>query len=206
MKTKVKICGIKTLEAAKISITAGADFLGFNFVPTSKRYIKPEQAKKISDRFGLNNIRLVGVFQDEKSEVINKLIDYLKLDLVQLHGDESPEYLGSIKNAKIIKTLSLPANFDVKKIIKIMRNYKADYFLLDREVQGKGEMLNLEKVHQLTSLFPIILAGGLTASNVGNIVRLTKPYAVDVAAGVETNGIKDKEKIINFTKAVKKYD
>ncbi|MBI4990805.1 phosphoribosylanthranilate isomerase [Candidatus Gottesmanbacteria bacterium] len=215
MKTKVKICGIKTIEAAQAALDAGADFLGFNFVPPSKRFIKPEIVKKISSRLRdvpdgaslrSNNIKIVGVFQNEKIDVINKIINYLKLDYVQLHGNESPKYIDRIENAGIIKTFSLPSEFDVEKTIEQMKKYKVDYFLLDREKQGKGELLNLNKVCKLTDLFPIILSGGLTGENVSEIVKETEPNAIDVASGVEINGVKDLELIKQFIKNAKNYD
>ena len=205
MKVKVKICGIKTIEAAQAASDAGADFLGLNFVPSSKRYIRPEKAKEIIDNLS-GAAAKVGVFMDADISEINKLIDYLKLQYVQLHGNESARYSKLIYNAKIIKTLSLPFDFDVEEATNKIRRYKADYFLLDREIQGKGELLNPDKVRKLTSTFPIILAGGLTVGNVGGFVRLTKPKAVDAAGGVETNGVKDKEKIIKFIKEAKSYD
>lgn len=195
---KVKICGIQTLEAARASIDAGADFLGFNFVPISQRYINPEIAKKICSRLRLSNIKIVGVFQNEKMDVVNKLINYLKLDYVQLHGDESPKYIGSIQEAGIIKTFSLPFDFNVEETIKKMKNYDVDYLLLDREEQGRGKVLNLNKVRELTLIFPIILAGGLTIDNIQKTIGIVEPFAVDVAGGVESDGIKDGFKIKEF--------
>lgn len=209
MRVKVKICGIKTIEAAQAAFGAGADFLGFNFVPTSKRYIKPELAKKINIESGLamtDRPKIVGIFQNEKIDVVNKLIEYLKLDFVQLHGNESPDYIDKIKDRGVIKTFSLPLDFDVAKTIEEMKNYKADYFLLDRKVQGEGEILNIDKVRELTSIFPIIFGGGLTVENVRKLVRVSKPQVVDVAGGVETDGVKDLEKIKKFIEIAKKYD
>lgn len=205
MKVKVKICGIKTLEAAKNSIPAGADFLGFNFVPVSKRYIRPAEAKKIIDELP-KSVMKVGVFRDTDISEINNLINFLGLDYVQLHGNKSREYLDLIKGARIIKTLSLFSDFDIEETKKKMKKYDVDYYLLDREVQGRGELLNPERVRELTSLFPIILAGGLIVDNVADYIHLTKPIAVDVAGGVETNGEKDREKIIKFVKEAKQYD
>lgn len=203
---KVKICGIKTIEDAKAAYDAGADFLGFNFVPISKRYIKPETAEEIISHLRYKNIRFVGVFQNEKLDKVNKLINFLGLDYVQLHRDESMEYVNQIENTKVIRTITLPTDFDVKEIINKMKKYKVDYFLLDRKVQGVGESLNPDKVRQLTSNFPIILAGGLTTENVASYVRLTKPQIVDVAGGIETDGAKDLNKIKKFIINSKKYE
>jgi len=202
MKIKVKICGIKTYGEAQAAFKAGADFLGFNFVPTSKRYINQFKAKAIIDKL-CRSAKIVGVFQNERIGRVRELINLLQLDFVQLHGDESPEYISSIRGAGVIKTISLPADFDVEETIERMRKYKAHYFLLDRKRQGRGELLNPAKVRELTSVFPVILGGGLTAENVVGIIQIANPHAVDVAGGVETAGVKDKEKIIQFIKIVR---
>lgn len=236
MKVKVKICGIKNYEMVKTAVDAGADFLGFNFVSTSKRFIEPERAREIIDvlnnylchcgsqtkqsllinrdrhvpiKSGLamtNRVKVVGVFQNEKIDDVNKLINDLKLDYVQLHGSESPDYTSRINNARVIKTFSLPFDFNTEVTINKMKKYKADYFLLDREKQGEGTLLNPDKVCQLTVYLPIILAGGLTVENVGKLVRLVHPQGVDVAGGVETNGEKNSEKIYQFIKNAKQYE
>ena len=205
MKAKVKICGIKTIEAAQAAFDAGVDFLGFKFVPASKRLISAETAKLIIDELP-KGIFKVGVFMNADIVDINNLINILKLDYVQLHGSEQAEYLSLIKGAKIIKTFSLSADFDVAKTLEKMKKYKVDYFLLDREKQGKGELLNLDKVCKLATTFPIILSGGLTSENVKEAVRVAQPYAVDVATGVETEGKKDIEKIKKFIREVKQYE
>lgn len=200
---KVKICGIKSYIEAKVCTEAGADFLGFNFVSASRRFIQPEKVKEIVDALP-RSVAKVGVFMNADLMVINQLTNYLKLDLVQLHGLEPPEYLNSVKRIGIIKTFSLPADFNIAKTMEEMTKYHADYFLLDREVQGRGELLNPDKVRKLTSLFPVILAGGLTVGNVVEIVKSARPQAIDVAGGVETNGRKDPGKIIKFIQEVKK--
>lgn len=202
MKVKVKICGIQTLAAAQAASDAGADFLGFNFVSASKRFISPGRAKNIIKKMP-SSIARVGVFMDAELKEVNNLTDYLKLDYIQLHGDESPEYISLIQDAGIIKSFSLDADFDTEKIIKKMKKYKADYFLLDRKVQGKGKPLNLRKVMKLTSLFSVFLAGGLTYENISRALSIVKPYAVDVAGGIETDGGQDLKKIIQFIKIVK---
>ncbi|OGG19850.1 hypothetical protein A3D03_00305 [Candidatus Gottesmanbacteria bacterium RIFCSPHIGHO2_02_FULL_40_13] len=245
MTIKVKICGIQTLEAAQAASDAGADFLGFNFVRSSKRYIRLETAKEIIEELKMEyschceprakqsrpnvlkpngiaavrctsdlamttnhrlQVKTVGVFQNEKLDLANKLISYLKLDYVQLHGNESPEYISLIQGTGIIKSFSLDADFDLEETMKKISKYKADYILLDRKKQGRGELLNLDKVSRLTKLFPIILAGGLYPENVSRVLSIAKPYAVDVAGGVEVNGKKDKEKIVQFIKLAKNYE
>lgn len=174
MSIKVKICGIRTLEAAQTAINAGADFLGFNFISTSKRYINPELAKKIIGKLK-KSAKIVGVFQNEKASFINKSISDLDLDYVQLHE---------------------------KKIIKSMKD-KAIYLLIDRKKQGAGQIPDLDKAKTLAQRSKIFFAGGLDPNNVAEIVKKVKPYAVDVAGGIETNGIQDSKKIKSFIKKVK---
>ena len=207
---KVKICGIQSYEEAKFCIIVGANFLGFNFVPTSKRFIKHVKAKKIIENLkfyssALNNIRKVGVFQNEILNIVEKIISYLNLDFVQLHGSESPKYASLIKNAGIIKTIPLEADFDVRGSIREMKKYSVSYFLFDRKVQGKGKLLNMHKIGLLSSAFPIILAGGLNSRNILEAIKLAHPQIVDVAGGVETDGVKDKNKIAKFIQILNKY-
>ncbi len=197
MSVKVKICGIRTVEAAKESIRSGADFLGFNFVLTSKRYIDPFKAKEIRDKL-YRSVKIVGVFQDESIEKIEEIIKLLKLDFVQLHGDEGREYDSLKEYVGVIKTLSLPFDFDSQKIILEMEKYNVDYFLLDREKQGEGELVDVYQIKEVARKFPVILAGGLTPLNVREAVRICNPNAVDVAGGIETDGKEDMEKIRNF--------
>lgn len=202
---KVKICGINNYEITKACVEYGADFLGFNFVPISKRFIEPELAREIINKLSKSVVK-VGVFMDAAVKEVNNLVRYLKLDYIQLHGNESPKYLDKIKNAGKIKTFSLPSNFDVEKTIQKLKKYTVDYFLLDREKQGSGRFLNLEKAGKLSEKFPLILAGGLTVENISHIIRIAQPQVVDVAGGVEINGKKDKEKIRRFIEMVKRYE
>ena len=140
---KVKICGIKTLSAAKAAISAGADFLGLNFVPTSKRCISEETAKEIiaelrGPRPVAHKVRFTGVFQNQSLEFVNQTADRLDLDFVQLHGGESPEYCAFI-NRPVIKVFSVDADFDAQAVIKQMEPYPAHYFMLDRKKKGMTE-------------------------------------------------------------------
>ncbi|PIU37424.1 N-(5'-phosphoribosyl)anthranilate isomerase [Candidatus Roizmanbacteria bacterium CG06_land_8_20_14_3_00_34_14] len=174
MKVKVKICGIKTLEAAQTAINAGADFLGFNFVPSSKRYIKPKLAEKIISQIK-NNVKIVGVFQNIKTDYINKIVKLLDLDYVQLHE---------------------------KKIIRSTKNISI-YRLIDRKIQGSGQIPDLEEAQKLAKQNNIFFAGGLTPDNVEQIIKKIRPYSVDVAGGIETNGVQDNKKIRDFIYKVK---
>ncbi len=203
MSIKVKICGIRSLEAAQAALNSGADFLGFIFVPNTKRYITPEDAKKIIDSARSEEIKIIGVFRDQPLEEVNQITEKLNLDYVQLHGQETPEYVNQI-NSKIIKAFNLSSNFDTEKTSSKMEKYKADYFMLDRQIVGEGDMLDPYLVNELASEFPVFLSGGLTPDNVQQVLKVVKPFAVDVSSGVETNGEKDLVKIKKFISLVKK--
>lgn len=201
MKTKVKICGIKTQEAAFTAVEEGADFLGFIFVPGTKRYIQPKDAKKIGKKMK-GKINLVGVFQNMPLYQVQEIIKTCNLDYGQFHGDESPQYIDSIKIKKI-KTFGLKGEFNIDEARKQMKQFKVDFYLVDRIKQSEGSMLNLENVAILAKEFPLVFAGGLTPENVSEVIRKVKPKMVDVASGVETEGIKDLEKIKRFIKSAK---
>lgn len=198
----VKICGIRSEMAARSAVFAGAKFLGFNFVPGSKRKISPEIAKQIIDKIR-NQIKTVGVFQNQDIEEVKKIADFLDLDFVQLHGDEDAEYVKGIDRG-IIKVLQLESDFDITFALKEMNKYNAEYFLLDRKKQGKGKLLNPKHLSILAKEKEIFVAGGLTPDNVGSLVREVRPFGVDVAGGIETGRVEDTEKIKLFIERARK--
>lgn len=192
MLVKVKICGIRSFEAAQAAVETGADFLGFNFVPTSKRYILPSIAEKIISKVK-GKPQIVGVFQNAPIKLVNDLVSVLGLDFVQLHGNENNEYINKV-SIPVIKYITM--NHQINSI-------KAAYFLLDRTKRGTGKMVNLKKAADLAYRFHIFYAGGLNPQNVADIIRQVKPFAVDVASGIETDGIQDIKKIRLFIENAK---
>ena len=192
MNVKVKICGIRTLDAAKTAVDAGADFLGFNFVPTSKRYINPSEAAKIINVVR-GKVKIVGIFQNADIVMINQLVKQLDLDFVQLHGQESQEYVESV-GSQVIKAIASFSETD---------SYSVDYFLLDRVKQGEGEVVKVDEAMAVANKYPIFLAGGLTPQNVASVVKKVQPFAVDVAGGIESDGAQDTQKIRDFIKNAK---
>jgi phosphoribosylanthranilate isomerase len=204
MPVKVKICGIKNLDIALTSIALGAEFLGFNFVHTSKNYIRPDKAKEIIDQLR-GKAQTVGLFQNEILERVKQITSELNLDFIQLHGQEDQNYCSQI-GKPIIKAFMLPADFDLKQVRDYMNKYQVDYFLVDREKRGEGEILNSSKTKELAQNYPLFLAGGLTPENVGQVLQTVRPFAVDVSSGVETEGVKDIDKIKQFIGAVRRSD
>lgn len=204
--TQVKICGIKNLTIARVAIKAGANYLGFNFIPSSKRYINPEKAKQIIDGVGCD-IYTAGVFQDAPPQEVVRIASFLRLDFVQLHGNETPSYCQKIAT-NVIKVFTLLEDFDVEETIIKMKEYSqyVNYFMVDKEKIIRSRMIDFQKCRKIANTFPLVLAGGLNAENVREVVIAVNPLVVDVASGIETNGKQDIQKIKEFiqnAKAVK---
>ena len=203
-RVKVKVCGIRTLEEAQASIDAGADALGFNFWPRSPRYIAPEAAREIVAVLS-PLVANIGVFVNEAREKIEATASDLRLAAVQLHGDESPEFCASITAAKTIKALRVTEDFAPQSI----ERYSVSMILLDTGIAGSyggtGSTFDWSVAAECARLSPIILAGGLTAENVGEAILTVRPAAIDVCTGVEAEpGRKDLVKLRNFMLAVTK--
>lgn len=193
MNIKVKICGIRTLEGALAAVNFGADFLGFNFIKTSKRYIKPDLALKIINKVR-GGVKTVGVFQNEEFSIVNRIAEKLNLDFVQLHGLENNEYIQRMEKPVI---RSFTENDSPERI-------NSDYLLLDRIKQGRGSMADIQSAKRFAKQFSLFLAGGLNPSNVAFLVKQINPYGVDVAGGIETEGVQDADKIKEFIANAKK--
>jgi phosphoribosylanthranilate isomerase len=202
--TKVKICGIKTLPDALAAIEAGADYLGFNFYPKSIRFIDKSVCAEITSVLKREHpqVKLVGVFVNSSVEEINDILQTCRLDLAQLHGDETPE---------IFAQLTPHAFRAFRGIPESNAGYERDEvpaMLIDAAVKGvyggSGVTADWTAAAELAKKYPLLLAGGLTPENVADAVRQVRPWGVDVASGVESApGEKDAGKMIQFVKEVK---
>lgn len=201
-ETKVKICGIQEIVSAHAAIDYGVDFLGFVFVPKHRYFITPDDAKKIIVSLGKLSIGFVGVFINENRKKVNQISQYCGLTHVQLHGNESPQYCKQISN-QVIKTLAIKNSDTTEEIINQLRSYTVPFFLLDRFNQGEGKRIRYDLGAEIASKYPIFFAGGINPDNVKETIKAVRPFAIDVASGVETNGIKDPIKIRNLITSVK---
>ena len=202
---KVKICGITSYEDARAAVEAGADALGFVFYDKSPRFINPVRAAGIISKLP-PFIQTVGLFVNEETEQVNWTADYCGIDVVQLHGDETPEDCLELKR-RVIKA------FRIQKIISIdplekYQDYQVSGYLLDAwspdAYGGTGRTFNWELARAAKQYGPVILAGGLTPDNVAEAIRVVKPYGVDVSSGVEAApGKKDAEMVREFIRAAK---
>ena len=205
--TKVKICGITNLEDALVSAKFGADALGFNFYAKSPRYISPENAREIIERLP-KEILKVGVFVNESLEKIIEITETAKLDALQLHGEETPEFARKLKaktNLEIIKALRVSPKFNPKDVLK----FEVDAILLDtystKEHGGTGETFDWEIAKEVREIFPkMYLAGGLSHENILEAVENVQPFCVDACSCLElTKGKKHLQKLEKFLFAVK---
>lgn len=202
---KVKICGITNAKDAALAIDYGADALGFIFYPPSRRYVSPEKAKKITAGLPPFIIK-IGVFVDEQPENIRTIVNDCKLDGIQLHGSESPDFCRLFHGpTRVIKSFRLKNKDSVNEISE----YQADAFLLDSFHPtlkgGTGTTFDWElAIAAKKFTAPVILSGGLTPENVSEAIRVVAPYAVDVAGGVEASaGKKDPGKMKIFIEQVR---
>jgi len=202
--TRIKICGITNLKDALLASDSGADAIGFIFAE-SPRKIKPELARKIISSLPPFLVK-VGVFVDEKIDMVRTVYSYCGLSFVQLHGDEDQNY---------INALSLPVikAFKVKdrQILNHISEYRGNYFLLDafdeNHAGGTGKNFDWSISRKAKKFGKVILSGGLNQKNVKLALEKVRPYAVDVCSGVEASpGKKDPKKIRRFINEVREWD
>jgi phosphoribosylanthranilate isomerase len=193
---RVKICGITRLKDALLAVRLGADALGFNFWPRSKRFIDPDQARSIVEELP-PLVSAVGVFVNQPPTEVLATAARSGVGTVQLHGDEPYEDCNGYP-IPAIKALRVSGPESLAE----MHRYRVKAFLLDAPSSGyggSGESFDWALAQSAARRATIILAGGLTPDTVAEAIRAVHPYAVDVASGVETSpGVKDAEKLARF--------
>lgn len=196
--SKIKLCGLRRIEDIEYANTLAIDYIGFIFAKSSKRYVNPEQAEILRKRLN-TGITPVGVFVDEEVERIVDLIGRNIIAAVQLHGNEDEEYIATLRkrtDCPIIKAFRVKSKADIEAA-----NHSAtDYVLLDSG-SGSGEIFDWSLIKEMKR--PYFLAGGLTCENVGTAIAELHPFAVDASSSLETDGFKDKEKMVAFVNAVR---
>ena len=204
MSVKVKICGITSVADGQMAAGAGADMIGLMFYEQSPRHITLPQAVEISRALSPFVLR-VGVFVNPTEELVMRAISECGLNLLQFHGDESPEFctqfgVFSLKALRVRDAASL----------QTLENFQTDAFLLDAYSKsglgGTGEQFNWDLAIEAQKFGkPIFLAGGLTPENVEAAVKKVRPFAVDVSSGVESApGKKDPAKVRSFIEAARR--
>ncbi|HLF96746.1 MAG TPA: phosphoribosylanthranilate isomerase [Methylococcaceae bacterium] len=202
MRTRVKICGFTRAEDARIAAHLGADALGLVFYPSSPRHVSVEQARAIVAALPAF-VTVVGLFVEAAADEVQAVREAVRLDLLQFHGDEPPEYCRSF-GAPYLKAVRMREGVEISALARDYRD--AAGLLLDAwhpdEKGGTGLSFDWARARKACGL-PIVLAGGLTAGNVAQAIRVARPYAVDVSSGVEAKkGIKDANKMAAFMREV----
>ena len=191
---RIKICGITRPEDAQCAAEAGADAVGMIFYASSPRAVDVRRARDIVQDLP-PFITRVGVFVNETAYTVANIADTCGLDVLQLHGEETPEYCNGFAQ-KVVKVFRIQDTVD----LEIMRSYTVDAWHLDTQdtklYGGTGRSFDWRLAAEAQSVGPIILAGGLTPDNLREALEQAQPYAVDISSGVESEpGIKDHEKI-----------
>jgi len=201
MVVRVKICGVRRPEEARWAVEAGASAVGVVFAPSPRR-VSPEEARLIFREIPPFVVR-VGVFVNENPSRVREVARDCGLDAVQLHGDEDPEAYRFPGGPRIIKAVRVGCQAP-EEILAAVAGGSIDALLLDTLVPGtyggSGLRLNWRTAAALRRMWsgPLILAGGLTPDNVGEAINAVRPYAVDIASGVEREGRKDPVRIREF--------
>ena len=196
--TKIKICGLKSMEDISYVNELKPDYIGFVFLKGRARYVSPEQAGSLRKALDAS-IPAIGVFVNEPVEQVAALLNDGTIQMAQLHGNEDEAYvkaLRSLSSSPIIKAFIIKSKEDVERAL----TFPCDYLLLDNGL-GTGESFDWSLLENIER--PFFLAGGLHSENVKDAIHLIHPFAVDVSSGVETEGKKDYEKIKAFISAVR---
>lgn len=203
---QVKICGLSQAGHIHTAVEAGTDLFGLVFYEPSHRYVTPEQAQRLVQSLAERRfqVEVVGLFVNKEIDFINDVAEQVGLDIVQLHGNESPEFCQSIKRP-VLKALHMNEQLDDGLLL----DYRATSWrlLLDTPTPGwggSGATHDWERARTIAQQQPIILAGGLHPSNVSEAIASVHPWGVDVSSGVETNKIKDETKIRAFIEQARK--
>lgn len=190
---KIKICGL--FQEADIDYVneAKPDYIGFVFAK-SKRQVDYHQAKLLKSKLD-STIKAVGVFVDSDIDKITSLVNDRIIDIVQLHGSEASQYINKLKqhiDVPVIKAIKVTGSKDLNDL-----NYPVDYYLLDNQTSGSGKAFDWSLIKELDK--PFFLAGGIDLNNLDEAISKAG-YGIDVSSGVETNGVKDHNKIIEMVR------
>lgn len=215
--TRFKVCGLKRAEDAVAAISEGASFIGLIFAP-SKRQLTTEEARGILDaaregrEAGNQGPEAVGVFVNARADEINRTADYCGLDRIQLHGDETLEYCSDIER-QVFKVVRIEAGMGGDELLMSLEEKLGAIVdaghtpMLDTVSEGPyyggtGQTFDWGLAAELAKKFDFVLSGGLNPKNVSQAIEEVGPWVVDVSSGVETGGVKDTQKIREFSRAV----
>lgn len=198
--TKIKLCGLSRPQDIQTANELKPDYIGFVFAPKSRRYVTPKRAAELRGLLD-PGITAVGVFVNEAPKAVAELLDRGVIDIAQLHGTEDEEYISALRALTEQAADQGLSDRQPEQDILAAQTSTADYILLDSGNGGTGTCFDWSLIRRLER--PYFLAGGLRVDNVGDAVAALDPYAVDVSSGIETGGVKDTNKMIEFVHAVR---
>ncbi len=202
---RVKICGVTRKQDVRAAVNAGASYIGLNFFPKSPRFVTAMQARELALEAPAGVVK-AGLFVDPNNEFLDEILALVPLDMIQLHGQESPDRVRAVKaryGLPIMKVIGVSEKSDLAKLAEFAA---ADQFLLDAKPPkdsglpgGNGVAFDWRILQDFNPEHPWMLAGGLTPQNVAEAIEKTRALQVDVASGVESApGIKDKDLMESF--------
>lgn len=205
-RTRIKICGLRDPEHARIAAREGADAVGLVFYEKSPRYVQIEEARRVAAALP-PYVMAVGLFVNAEPSVVRSALSSVPLDLLQFQGDEAPDFCASF-GRPFVRAVRMEKGTDLVEYARRFSAAKA--LLLDAHVAGErggtGQGFDWKMIPRDFPM-PIILSGGLTGESVGRAIREVRPWAVDVSSGVESSrGVKDPAKIVEFIRSVRRED
>jgi phosphoribosylanthranilate isomerase len=186
-------------------MAVGVDYIGLNFIPSSKRCISLETGQSILASLPKGSVQFVALFQDQPLEMVKDYAEQLGVDLVQLHGSESPDYVRDL-DFTVMKAIAVDPRLAVENVLATMQSYPDAYFVLDRYRQGEGDKVKLELAKRAVTQFPdrVFLAGGLTPDNLENVITAVRPYGIDIASGVRSGERLDMSMVADCLRLLRK--
>jgi phosphoribosylanthranilate isomerase len=205
---QIKICGLKKFEDAETSVKSGADFIGFIFVPGSKREVSPKEVFEIieglKNKFPTMDTKLVGLFGNQKKSEIESIIKFTSIDIAQICGEDDIDIgYPSIRQIRIKESHKPSDILDLVQRALLVHNYAVLDSYNEKALGGTGNSFSWEKASKVIGLTNVFVSGGLNCENINELSNKYHPYGVDVSSGVETRGIKDRNKIEEFIKIAK---
>lgn len=200
---KLKICGVKSADEARQLADLGIDYIGLNFVPSSGRCITVETARLIMAVLKGSTVKVVALFQNQPLAFVNDCAERLGVNYVQLHGEESVEYVHAV-----LLPVIYAVRIDSIKAPNEISNFPADYFVLDRKQQGKGKIVDLSLADEIIAANPsrIFLAGGLSPDNLTTVLAKVHPFGIDISSGVRSGKDIDINKVSNCLQIIEKVN
>ena len=206
---QVKICGIRSIDAAEAAVKYGANYIGFIFVNGSKRELGTQECLEITNniknKFPESKVKSVGLFGNQDLSEIDGILDETDLVMIQLCGDRDFDVsIPSIRQIRIRESDSSDQILDYVQKALLVHNYVVLDSYHDKKLGGTGNKFDWNKAKNVIGLTNVLVSGGLDIKNIESLIKDFSPYGVDTSSGVETNGVKDIEKIKKFLELSKK--